>query len=79
MGTTPILVVIEHPKILGPPTTVLVPRTLDSHVDAPNSLIGSDSYIFFNISQERISHFIDITYIRVKAERVTITYFVLVS
>jgi formaldehyde-activating enzyme involved in methanogenesis len=73
MGTTPILAVIEHPNILGPPATVLVPRTLDSHVDKPNSLIGPDSYIFFNISQERISHFIDITYIRVKAERVTIT------
>jgi transposase InsO family protein len=65
--------VTEPPKILGPPTAVLVPRNLDSHADAPNSFIGPDSCIFFNLSQERISDFIDITQIEVKAERVTIT------
>jgi hypothetical protein len=62
MGTAPILAVTEPPKILGPPTFVLVPRTLDSHADAPNSSTGLDSCIIFNISQEHTSHFTDITY-----------------
>jgi hypothetical protein len=42
--------VIEPPKILGPPTAVLVPRTIDNHADAPNSSTEPDSFIFFNIS-----------------------------
>jgi hypothetical protein len=62
MGTAPILAMTEPPKILGPPTPVLVPKTLDSHADAPNILPRPSSRIFFNISQERISHFTDITH-----------------
>jgi hypothetical protein len=61
MGAAPILAVTEPPKILGPPTAVLVPRTLGSHIDAPNSLTGPGSCIFFNIFQERTSHITDIT------------------
>jgi hypothetical protein len=68
-------IVTEPSKILDPPTPILVPRTLDSHTDVPNSLIGPGPCIFFNISQERISHFTDITHIGVKEKRVTITYF----
>jgi hypothetical protein len=50
MGTAPIPAMMEPPKILGPPTFVVVSRTLDSRADAPNSLTGPNSYIFFNIS-----------------------------
>jgi hypothetical protein len=60
MGAAPIPVVMEPPKILGPPTAVLVPRTLDSHANAPNSLTGPSSCIF-SISQERSSHITNIT------------------
>jgi hypothetical protein len=41
MGTTPILAVTEPPKVLGPPTVVLVLRTLDNPVDAHNHLTSS--------------------------------------
>ena len=34
MGFAPILAVTEPPKVLGPPTVVLVLRTLDNPVDA---------------------------------------------
>jgi hypothetical protein len=47
------ILVTEPPKILGPPTAVLVPRTLDSHADAPNSLTGPSACIFFHISQHQ--------------------------
>jgi hypothetical protein len=60
----------EPPKILGPPTIVLVPRTIDSHADAPNSSTGPDSCIFFDISQERISHFTDIKHNRSKSRKI---------
>jgi hypothetical protein len=36
-----ICVVTEPPKVLGPPTVVLVLRTLDNHVDALNHLTSS--------------------------------------
>jgi hypothetical protein len=41
MGFAPILAVTEPPKVLGPPTYVLVLRTLDSHAGALNGLVGS--------------------------------------
>jgi hypothetical protein len=64
---------MEPPKVLGPPTDVLVPRTLDSHAGAPNSSIGPDSHISF-ISPKSV-HPISQTLhtMRVKVERVTIT------
>jgi hypothetical protein len=52
--------VTEPSKILGSPTAVLVPTTLDSHADAPNSSTGPSSCIFL-ISQVRTSHITDIT------------------
>ena len=36
MGFAPIPAVTEPPKVLGPPTVVLVLRTLDNPVDAHN-------------------------------------------
>jgi hypothetical protein len=36
-----LLLVTEPPKVLGPPTVVLVLRTLDNHVDAHNHLTSS--------------------------------------
>jgi hypothetical protein len=36
MGFTPIPAEMEPPKVLGPPTVVLVLRTLDKPVDAQN-------------------------------------------
>jgi hypothetical protein len=41
----PIPAVTEPPKVLGPPTDVFVPRTLDNHVDAHNQLTSSVLYI----------------------------------
>jgi hypothetical protein len=61
-----IYVVTEPPKILDPPTDVLVLRTLDSHVGAPNSSIGPDSHI----SQERSFHITDITYHQSKSGKI---------
>jgi hypothetical protein len=40
MDFAPIPAVTEPPKILGPPTNVLVLRTSDSHVGALNGLVG---------------------------------------
>ena len=37
--------VTEPPKLLGPPTDVLVLRTSDNHVDAHNHLTSSVFYI----------------------------------
>jgi hypothetical protein len=37
--------VIEPPKVLGPPTVVLVLRTLDNPVDAHNHLNSSVVYL----------------------------------
>jgi hypothetical protein len=60
--------VTEPPKLLGPPTVVLVQRTLDNPVDARNHLTSSvsvslfprprafhPSRIYYNTSEERIS------------------------
>jgi hypothetical protein len=41
MGFTPILAVMEPPKVLDPPTDVLVLRTSDNHIDAHNHLTSS--------------------------------------
>jgi hypothetical protein len=40
MGFAPIPAVMEPPKILGPPTDVLVLRTSDSHAGALNGSVG---------------------------------------
>jgi hypothetical protein len=61
MGAAPIPAVMEPPEILGPPTAILVPRSLESHTDAPNSSTWRNSCIFFHISQEHTSHITDIT------------------
>jgi hypothetical protein len=59
MGFTPIPAVTEPPKSLGPPTVVLVQRTLDNPVDAPHHLTSS-VFVFFYISQERFTRHADI-------------------
>jgi hypothetical protein len=41
MGFAPIPAVMEPPKVLGPPTFVLVLRTLDNPVDALNHSTNS--------------------------------------
>jgi hypothetical protein len=41
MGFAPIPAVMEPPKVLGPPTDVLVLRTSDSHAGAHNDSVGS--------------------------------------
>jgi hypothetical protein len=68
MGFAPIPAVTEAPKVLGPPTVVLVLRTLDNPVDALNHSISSvtvsssfrpralhPSRRYYIISEERIS------------------------
>jgi hypothetical protein len=47
MGAALIPAIMEPSKILGPPTNVLVPSTLDSHAGAPNVSTGPDSSISF--------------------------------
>jgi hypothetical protein len=46
MGFAPIPAVAELPKLLGPPTVVLVQRTSDNPVDAPDHLKSSVSVFF---------------------------------
>jgi hypothetical protein len=46
MGIAPIPAVTEPPKLLGPPTVVLVQQTLDNPVDGPNHLTSSVSVFF---------------------------------
>jgi hypothetical protein len=46
MGFAPIPAVTEPPKLLGPPTVVLVQRTSDNPVDAPVHLKSSVSISF---------------------------------
>jgi hypothetical protein len=41
IGFAPIPAVTKPPKVLGPPTDVLVLRTLDNHVDAHNHSTSS--------------------------------------
>jgi hypothetical protein len=68
MGFTSIPAVMEPPKVLGPPTVVLVLRTLDNPVDAHNHSTSSVtvsssfrpralhlSHIYYITSEERIS------------------------
>jgi hypothetical protein len=68
MGFAPIPAVTEPPKVLGPPTVVLVLRTLDNPVDArnhsTNSVPVSSSFCpralhpscrYYITSEERIS------------------------
>jgi hypothetical protein len=68
MGFTPILAVTEPPKVLGPPTVVLILRTLDNPVDALNHSTSSvtvsssfhpralhPSHRYYITSEERIS------------------------
>jgi hypothetical protein len=68
MGFAPIPAVTEPPMLLGPPTLVLVQRTLDNPVDAHNHSTSSVSVTLFpcprvlhpsrryyNTSEERIS------------------------
>jgi hypothetical protein len=62
MGFTPILAVMEPPKVLGPPTVVLVLRTLDSPVNAHNYSTSSVLYPNF-LDQERFTRHVDITHI----------------
>jgi hypothetical protein len=56
----PMVVVTEPPKSLGPPTVVLVQRTLDNPVGAPESL-DKFGICFPYLSQERFTRHADIT------------------
>jgi hypothetical protein len=60
MGFAPIPAVTEPPKVLGPPTVVLVLRTLDNPIDAHNHLTSSVLYPHF-LAQERFTRHADIT------------------
>jgi hypothetical protein len=60
MGFAPIPAVTEPPKVLGPPTVVLVLRTLDNPVDAHNHSTSSVLYLH-NSAQESFTRHIDIT------------------
>jgi hypothetical protein len=46
IGFAPIPAVTEPPKVLGPPTDILVPRILDSHAGAHNDSASSVVCIF---------------------------------
>jgi hypothetical protein len=46
MGFAPIPAVTEPPKLSGPPTVVLVQKTSDNPVGAPDHLTSSVSIIF---------------------------------
>jgi hypothetical protein len=59
MGFALIPAVTEPPKSLGPPTIVLVQRTSDNPIDAPDHLTIRYLYHFF--AQERFTHHTDIT------------------
>jgi hypothetical protein len=63
-----IYAVTEPPKVLGPPTVVLVLRTLDNPVDAKNHSTSSVLYPHF-LAQERFTHHTDITSHRRKEQR----------
>jgi hypothetical protein len=53
-------IVMEPPMFLGPPTVVLVQRTLDNPVDVHNHLT-SLVYVFFFLAQEHFARHADIT------------------
>jgi hypothetical protein len=60
MGFAPIPAATEPPKLLGPPTVVLVQRTLDNPVDAHNHLTSSVSVSLF-LAREHFTCHADIT------------------
>jgi hypothetical protein len=53
-------IVTEPPKVLGPPTVVLILRNLDNPVDAHNHLTSSVLYLHHS-AQERFTRHTDIT------------------
>jgi hypothetical protein len=55
-----LLPVMEPPKVFGPPTVVLVLRTLDNPADANNHLTSSIQYLHYS-AQERFTRHADIT------------------
>jgi hypothetical protein len=59
MDFAPIPAVAEPPKSLGPPTVVLVQRTLDNPVDAHNHDKFGVCILF--LAQERFTRHTDIT------------------
>jgi hypothetical protein len=61
-------IVTEPPKSLGPPTVVLVQRTSDNPVGAPESL-DKFGICFSYFSQERFTRHVDITSIGVTRMR----------
>jgi hypothetical protein len=68
LNPTPIPAVTEPPKSLGPPTVVLVQRTSDNPVGAPESF-DKFGFCFSYLSQERFTRHADITSIRVTRMR----------
>jgi hypothetical protein len=60
MGTASIPAVTEPPKVLGPPTVVLVLRTLDNLVGAHNHSTSSVLYLYYS-AQECFTRHADIT------------------
>jgi hypothetical protein len=60
MGMAPIPAVTEPLKLLGPPTVVLVQRTMGNPVDAHNHSTSS-VYVSFFLAQERFTCHADIT------------------
>jgi hypothetical protein len=60
MGFALIPAVTELAKVLGPPTVVLVLRTLDNPIDAHNHLTSSVLYLH-PFTQERFTRHADIT------------------
>jgi hypothetical protein len=59
MGFAPILAVTEPPKLLGPPTVVLVQQTSDNPTGAPKPL-NKFGICFLYFSQERFTRHADI-------------------
>jgi hypothetical protein len=59
MGFAPIPAVTESPKLLGPPTVVLVQQTSDNPAGAPESL-DKFGICFLYLSQERFTRHADI-------------------
>jgi hypothetical protein len=60
MGFVSIPAMTKPPKVLGPPTVVLVLRTLDNPIDAHNHLTSSVLYLH-HFAQERLTRHVDIT------------------
>jgi hypothetical protein len=75
MGFAPIPAVTEPSKVLGPPTDVLVIRTLDNHVDARNHLTSSVICIMIISpkSASPITQTLHIVRVKNKRKRITIT------